>query len=233
VPYGDDWRNDAEALAKAARREKAKLLYLANPDNPTGTFLGRAAIESLLERLPEDCLLLLDEAYYEFAPPEELADIDAEDPRVIRYRTFSKAHGMAGLRIGYAVAPREVAAAFEKIRLHFGVGRLSQLAAAASLDDPGFVAGVIAQVAEGRRDYEALARGLNLPFIASLTNFVAIDVGSEERSEAMVRRLHGMGVFVRRPGAPRLGRHVRLTVGRKEERARLAERFTEAYRALS
>ncbi len=232
VPYRDDFHNDLEGLLEAAQRQKAKLLYLSNPDNPTGTMLGREAIAGLLEALPEGCLLLLDEAYYEFMPQEELLALEAEDARLVRLRTFSKAHGLAGLRIGYALCTASLAAALDKIRMHFGVGRLSQLAAAASLTDSAFVQGVIAEVGRGRADYAALAESLSLPFIPSFTNFVAIDVGSEERSQAMVGLLHEAGVFVRRPGAPRLGRHVRVSVGRSEERAALAERFAAAYRAL-
>jgi histidinol-phosphate aminotransferase len=232
VPYDAAFRNDAEALVETARKEKAKLLYLANPDNPTGTFLDRETIATILARLPGDCLFLLDEAYYEFAPAGELAPLEPEDPRLVRLRTFSKAHGLAGLRVGYLIGARALNEALNRIRLHFGVGRLSQLAAAASLGDEAFVSGVIAQVAEGRRDYEALATRLSLSFIPSLTNFVALDAGSEERSQRMVQLLHDAGVFVRRPGVPRLGRHVRLTVGTAQERAALAERFEEAYRAL-
>ena len=156
VAYSEDFHNDAEALAETARKEGAKLLYLANPDNPTGTFLGRDSIAALLERLPDDCLFLLDEAYFEFAPAEELLPLQAEDPRLVRLRTFSKAHGLAGLRVGYAIAAPELIGALNKIRLHFGVGRLSQLAAAASLEDKTFVAAVIGEVERGRRDYEAL-----------------------------------------------------------------------------
>lgn len=232
VPYGESFENDAEALVETARKEGAKLLYLANPDNPTGTFLDSETIAMILERLPGDCLLLLDEAYYEFAPEEALAPLEPEDPRLVRLRTFSKAHGLAGLRVGYLIGSRALNEALNRIRLHFGVGRLSQLAAAASLEDEAFVSGVIAQVAEGRRDYEALAAALSLPFIPSLTNFLALDVGGEERSQRMVQLLHEAGVFVRRPAAPRLGTHVRLTVGTARERAALAERFEEAYRAL-
>lgn len=232
VPYRPDCHNDTAALVDLARQENAKLLYLANPDNPTGTFLGREIIGDILENLPPDCLLLLDEAYYEFAPEQALQPIMAGDPRLIRFRTFSKAHGMAGLRIGYAIACQETIAAFDKIRLHFGVGRLSQLAAAASLGDKEFVTGVIAEITKGRKDYEALARDLNIPFIPSFTNFVALDVGSEDRSQQMVQKLHEMGVFVRRPGVPVLGRFVRVTVGRTPERVALKERFADTFRSL-
>ncbi len=103
VPYRDDCHNDLEALVDRARDTGAKLLYLANPDNTTGTFHGRAAIEEMIAAMPENCLLLLDEAYAEFASADELPPVDAEDPRVIRLRTFSKAHGMAGLHVGYVL----------------------------------------------------------------------------------------------------------------------------------
>ncbi len=232
VPYRVDCHNDLEALVEAARHTEAKLLYLANPDNPSGTFLPRAEVEAALDRLPESCLFVLDEAYAEFAPPEALPPIDAEDARLIRLRTFSKAHGMAGLRLGYAVAAADAIATFQKIRLHFGVGRLSQIAALASLDDPDFAAGVVREVAEGRRDYEDLARAHNLAFIPSLTNFVAIDLESAENSIRMVDLLEERGVFVRRPGVAPLDRFVRVTVGRPEERAQFADVFADALGAL-
>ncbi|MGH6947642.1 MAG: aminotransferase class I/II-fold pyridoxal phosphate-dependent enzyme, partial [Kiloniellales bacterium] len=163
VPYRAEGANDLSALAAAATREAAKLVYLANPDNPTGSFLGAAEIARLLDALPENCLLALDEAYAEFAPRAALLPLDAEDPRLLRFRTFSKAHGLAGLRIGYVVAAPATIAVFEKLRLHFGVGRLSQLAAAAALDAHAFAEQVVAEVERGRRDYQALGQRLGLP----------------------------------------------------------------------
>jgi len=232
VPYGPDRRNDPEALVEAARRTGARLLYLANPDNPTGTFLSAAEIEAVLERLPGNCLFVLDEAYAEFAPPGELPKIEAEDPRLIRLRTFSKAHGMAGLRLGYGIAASAVVAAFDKIRLHFGVGRLSQVAALASLDDPDFAAGVVREVARGRRDYEDLARSLQLGTVPSMTNFVAFDLGDAEAAGRMVALLDERDVFVRRPGVAPLDRFVRVTVGTAAERAAFAAAFGDALEAL-
>lgn len=227
VPYRDDCHNDLEALVDRARETGAKLLYLANPDNPTGTFHGRAAIEEMIATMPENCLLLLDEAYAEFAPAGELPPVDAEDPRVIRLRTFSKAHGMAGLRVGYGFTTVENIDAFNRIRLHFGVGRLSQIAALASLGDPDFAAGVVRQVAEGRTDYEALGRELGIVTQPSLTNFVPFDFETGANSDRMLALLDEAGVFVRKPGVAPLDRFVRVTVGTADERAA----FTEAFRA--
>jgi histidinol-phosphate aminotransferase len=232
VPYGANWENDLEALVERARDRRAKLLYLANPDNPTGTFLGRAPVEALLDRVPDGCLLVLDEAYAEFAPPEEIPPIHVDDPRLIRLRTFSKSHGLAGLRVGYAIASPQIVAAFDRIRLHFGVGRLSQIAAAAALDDPDFAAAVVRQVAEGRRDYEALARGLGLWTIPSRTNFVGIDLASARAAERLAALLDQADVFVRRPGVPPLDRLIRITVGTPAERAALAPALRTAMAAL-
>lgn len=232
VPYTPDCRNDLAGLVAAAAGEKAKLLYLSNPDNPTGSFLGRAEIEAALDALPADCLFVLDEAYAEFAPADALLPIRAEDPRLIRLRTFSKAHGLAGLRVGYGIACRAMMAAFEKIRLHFGVGRLAQVAAMASLSDAAFAASVVRQVEEGRRDYAAIATALGIATLPSLTNFVAFDLETGERSARMLSLLEDRGVFVRRPGAAPLDRYVRVTVGTSEDRSAFAQAFTDALGAL-
>ena len=215
-----------------ARETKAKLLYLANPDNPTGTYHPAAAIEAVMEDLPEGCLFVVDEAYAEFAPAGGLPPIDTSDPRVIRLRTFSKAHGMAGLRVGYGIAHAGLIDAFDKIRLHFGVGKIAQVAAVAALDDPDFAADVVRQVEQGRDDYAALGRELNLATIPSLTNFVAFDLGSSDASIRMLQLLEERGVFVRRPGVDPLGRYVRVSVGTEPERAAFAPLFREALAAL-
>jgi histidinol-phosphate aminotransferase len=186
----------------------------------------------MLERLPAGCVLVLDEAYAEFAPPGGLPALDAADPRVIRLRTFSKAHGLAGMRVGYAIAAPETIAAFDKIRLHFGVGRLAQIAAAAALDDSRFAAKIVGAVAAGRRDYEALGRAHNLATLPSLTNFVAFDFASGPRAARMLSLLEERDVFVRRPGVAPLDRFVRVTVGTPEERTAVAQIFATALRAL-
>ncbi len=111
VPYRDD-RNDLDGLASAAHRVGAPLVYLANPDNPTGTYHSASALAAFLDSLPQPCLLLLDEAYADFAPDEAILPIDVEDARVLRLRTFSKAHGMAGARIGYAIGTAQTMITF-------------------------------------------------------------------------------------------------------------------------
>ena len=125
APYRDD-REDLDALLALARTERPRLVFLANPDNPMGSWWDAAAVEAFVGALPRDVLLCLDEAYADFAPAGALPAIDPDDPRVLRFRTFSKAHGMAGLRVGYAFGAPEVVAAFDRVHNHFGVNRVAQ-----------------------------------------------------------------------------------------------------------
>ena len=225
VPYRDD-RIDLDALLDAVRRVDAPLVYLANPDNPMGTWHDAAQVRAFIDELPESTLLVLDEAYIEFAPTSVVFPIDADDPRVVRMRTFSKAHGMAGARIGYAIALARTIAGLGRIRNHFGVNRIAQAGALASLEDPRFVPSVVEEVARGRFEYRALAERLGLAALRSATNFVAIDVGGNgDRARALLARLQDEGVFVRMPGVAPLDRCIRVTVGTVEERALFARIF--------
>jgi len=225
VPYRDD-RIDLEALLDAVRRVGAPLVFLANPDNPMGTWHDAGEVRAFIDELPESTLLVLDEAYIDFAPASAVFPIDAGDPRVIRMRTFSKAHGMAGARIGYAVAPLRTIGGLGRIRNHFGVNRIAQAGALASLGDPGFTASVVEEVARGRNEYHALAQRLGLSSVQSATNFVAIDAGGDgDHARALLARLQDEGVFVRMPGVAPLDRCIRATVGTAEERALFADIF--------
>lgn len=231
VPYVED-REDPESLLAAVKAEGAPLVYLANPDNPMGTWHQAAAISDFIAALPQNSLLVLDEAYIEFAPDGLAPAIDTGDPRVIRMRTFSKAHGMAGARIGYAIAHRELITGLNKIRNHFGLNRIAQAGALASLGDADFLAQVAAEVEAGRQDYYALTRRLGLSAIPSATNFVAIDVGSGERARAILQALQDENVFIRMPGVAPLDRCIRVSVGRPEERALFAAAFEKALASL-
>jgi histidinol-phosphate aminotransferase len=232
VPYRDD-RNDAEGLVETARRVGAKLVYLANPDNPSGTCLPAATQQALVDRLPPDCLLVLDEAYAEFAPADAIPDLPADDPRVVRLRTFSKAHGLAGMRVGYAFGAPETIRPLDRIRNQFGVGRMAQAAALAALADQGHVASVVAAVAAGREEYAELARELGFTALPSATNFVTIDVGGSTCAKIILASLlEREGVFIRMPGAAPLDRCIRVTVGRAEDRALFAAAFRRVVACL-
>ncbi|MBC5810899.1 MAG: aminotransferase class I/II-fold pyridoxal phosphate-dependent enzyme, partial [Candidatus Eremiobacteraeota bacterium] len=232
LPYAYDGRVRLDELLERARTTDAKLLYLANPDNPSGSFLPRAEIERALEALPPRTLFVLDEAYADFVGPGDLL-ADVIDPRLVRMRTFSKAFGLAGARIGYAIGSRELAATFNKIRLQYNVNRTAQAGALAALCDEAFLDGVKAEVARGRRELEDLGRRLGLATLPSLTNFVCFDLGTRERAEAMVAALMKAAVFVRKPGAPPLDRCVRVTIGTAAERALFADRFSAALETLA
>ena len=226
VPYSDD-SNDLAALIDRAANTGARLLYLANPDNPSGTWHTNGDLQDAIAQLPPQTLLLLDEAYAEFGPANAFPKVDPNDPQVIRLRTFSKAHGMAGARIGYGITASETVAAFNKIRVQFSPNRVAQAGALASLKDQEFVKNVVKEVAIGREEYGSLARELGLAVLPSATNFVAIDMGSFERARATMEALLAQDVFVRMPGAPPLNRCIRVTVGLPAERALFAEALTE------
>jgi len=231
VPYSND-HEDPDALLAAATAHDAPLLYFANPDNPMGTWYRASDVQSLIDAVPAGKLLVLDEAYVEFAPEPTDPPIDTSDPRVIRMRTFSKAHGMAGARIGYAIAHPDIITGINKIRLHFAVNRIAQIGALASLHDREHVTKVVAEVARGRQAYYDLATRLQLPYVPSATNFVSIDVGSGDRARAIVQELATNGVFIRMPGAPGLDRCVRITVGTPADRAVFADAFKAALDAV-
>ena len=219
--------------AGATQEQGATLVYLANPDNPSGTWHPAAELRRFLSVLPTRCMVALDEAYLDFAPGgAPAAPAFANDARVMHLRTFSKAHGMAGARVGYAVCAAAVAAGLDKLRLQFGVNRVAQEAARASLTDAEFVAGVVRQVAEGRAAYRELAGSLDLPTLPSATNFVCFDLGNRERADAVMAALIGRGVFVRKPPLPPLDRCIRLTVGTPADRAIVAAELARVLEEL-
>ncbi|SMO94409.1 aminotransferase class I/II-fold pyridoxal phosphate-dependent enzyme [Melghirimyces algeriensis] len=221
VPYRNG-KNDLEGLLQTAVKTKSRILYLANPDNPTGTWFTKDELKDFRSQIPEDCLLVLDEAYIEFAPDEAVLPVDPADPGIIRTRTFSKAHGLAGARIGYAITHREIVQSFDKIRNHFGVNRMAQAGALASLKDPDFLQQVVKHVAKGRQEYAKLAEELGFSAYPSATNFVAIDVGSAERATSIREALWEQGVFIRVPNVPPLNHCLRISVGTPKEQNLLA-----------
>jgi len=230
APYVDG-RNDLEKLSELAQNSDVRIVYLSNPDNPTGTWHTTPEIATFIDTLPDHCIFILDEAYAEFATDEAILPIHPIHPRVIRMRTFSKAHGLAGARVGYAICSSKIAAGFDKIRLHFGVNRIAQIGATASLGDPGFITEVVARVTEGRQEYAALGGELDLPTLPSATNFVTFDAGSVDRADKILDRLIEQRIFVRKPRVEPLSRYFRVTVGRPEERALFADRLREILKA--
>ncbi|MBO9410090.1 MULTISPECIES: pyridoxal phosphate-dependent aminotransferase [unclassified Ruegeria] len=213
VPYRGD-HEDLDALFAKAAEVDAKLVYLANPDNPMGSWHMGADIVSAMEKLPAGCLLVLDEAYVECAPEGTAAPIDAGDPRVIRMRTFSKVYGMAGARVGYAIAAPGLISAFNKVRNHFGMNRAAQAGALAALQDAEWLEQVQAKITDARDRIGQIARDNGLEALPSATNFVAIDCGRDGAfAKAVLEALVARGIFVRMPFVAPQNRCIRVSCG--------------------
>lgn len=222
VPYRDDHEDIATLFARAAEVD-AKMVYLANPDNPMGSWHRGADIVAALEHLPEGCLLLLDEAYVECAPEGTAAPVDINDPRVIRMRTFSKAYALAGARVGYALGHADLIRAFNKVRNHFGMNRTAQIGALAALQDQDWLAQVCARIDGARQRIGAIAAENGLTALPSATNFVAIDCGADGAfAKAVLTALVDQGVFVRMPFAAPQDRCIRVSCGPEAELAAFA-----------
>lgn len=213
VPYRDD-HEDLEALCRKAAEVGAKLVYFANPDNPMGSWLTAPETEAALAHLPEDALLVLDEAYVECAPDGTAMPMNADDTRMIRMRTFSKVYGMAGARVGYAIGPTELITAFNKVRNHFGVNRAAQAGALAALEDTEYLSDVLTQISRARDRIADIARAKGLTPLPSATNFVTIDCGQDSAyAKALVAALIEEGIFVRMPFASPGNRCIRVSCG--------------------
>jgi histidinol-phosphate aminotransferase len=172
----------------------------------------------MISRVPAGALLVLDEAYGEFAEPGTLPEIDVSSDRVLRFRTFSKAYGLAGIRLGYVVGNSELVAEFNKVRNHFGVGRVVQAAGLAALADQSHLDRVIDQVKAARRRIVEIASDNGLATVDSATNFVAVDCGRDgEFATRVLNSLVERGIFVRMPGVPPLNRCIRITAGLDHE----------------
>lgn len=233
VPFHGD-REDPEALIARAKETRAPLIFLANPDNPMGSWNEAADVQRMIDAVPEGAVLCLDEAYFEFAPDSAIPPIDVSNRRVVRIRTFSKAYGMAGARVGYAIAHEELAGAFNKIRNHFGVNRIAQVGALTALADQDYVRQVQGWVSEARVRIGEIAAANGLKALPSATNFVAIDCGRDGAfAKAVLGELIARGVFVRMPFVAPHDRCIRVTAGRKQELDVFAEALPDALAAAA
>jgi histidinol-phosphate aminotransferase len=208
--------HDLEAMAKAVA-DDTYVLWIANPNNPTGTFAGPDELEALIRRVPERVIVVLDEAYNEYLPPNARTDTPKwlkRYPNLVLTRTFSKAYGLAGLRVGYALAHPSVADMMNRVRQPFNVNSLGLAAAVAALDDMEFVARSYAENLQGLRQLEEGAAKLGLEYIPSSGNFLTIRVG---RAADVYKRLLRRGVIVRPVAGYELPEHLRVTVGTAEE----------------
>ncbi|MEL6504624.1 MAG: pyridoxal phosphate-dependent aminotransferase [Pseudomonadota bacterium] len=226
VPFKDD-HEDLDGLLDAVKKTGAALVYVSNPDNPMGNYHSADKIATFLDALPEGTLLCYDEAYVEFAPHAARLPLDVDDPRLIRMRTFSKAYGMAAMRVAYALGSADLCANFNKVRNHFGVNRIAQIGAIAALEDQDWLNHVIAQVEKGRERIGRLARQEGLTPLPSATNFVTIDChGGAELATAIVQEMGKRGVFIRMPFVAPQNRCIRISVGDEPAMAVLEQEFS-------
>lgn len=217
VPYRDD-REDGEALIAAAKRENAALVYLANPDNPMGTWSDGASLQSLFADLPPDTMFCLDEAYIDYAPEGTAPPIDVSNPQVVRFRTFSKIYGMAGLRVGYAIAHEDVVAACEKVRNHFGINRVAQAGSIAAIADQDHVRWVGQETDKSKVRIAEIAAGFGLTTLPSATSFVAMDCGQDGAfAKQVLDGLLERDIFIRMPAVAPLNRCIRVSAGSLED----------------
>ena len=231
VPYSAD-KEDLTALSAAAAEHDARLLYVANPDNPMGSWWSADDVSALMDRTPARTILCLDEAYIETAPEGTAPPIDAARPNVLRFRTFSKAMGLAGLRVGYVIGPAALISGLNRIRNHFGVGRVAQAGALAALEDRAYLSDVVDKIAASRARISEIASSAGAAPLRSAANFVTIDCGADgDFARAVLQELIARDVFVRMPGAPGLDRCIRVSCGREEDLRVFAEAFPGALAA--
>ena len=219
--------HDLDAMA-AAIEPQTRVVFIANPNNPTGTFVPGAELEAFLARVPRHVLVVLDEAYTEYLAPEQRYDSIAwlaRFPNLLVSRTFSKAYGLAGLRVGYAIAHPEVADLMNRVRQPFNVSSVALAAAEAALDDDEFLARSAEVNRRGMAQLVAAFRELGLEWIPSAGNFVTFKVGDAIGvNQALLRQ----GVIVRPIAAYGMPHWLRVSIGLPEENARFIEALRQA-----
>ncbi len=215
-----DYHQDLDAMA-ALVCEKTKIVFIANPNNPTGTAVGEMEFREFLRKIPPTTLVVMDEAYCHYAHLADYPDTARmlmEIPNLIAMRTFSKVYGLAGLRVGYAVADAEVAAAMESVREPFNVNSIALAAARAALEDVEHVERTVAVNAEGREYFVYELSAMGLPFVPTQGNFMMVEVGEGMRVyEELLRE----GVIVRPVAGYGFPRHVRISIGTPQENAQI------------
>ncbi|WP_114286186.1 pyridoxal phosphate-dependent aminotransferase [Candidatus Halocynthiibacter alkanivorans] len=231
VPYKGD-EEDPVALLQKGSDVGAKLIYLANPDNPMGSWHDAATIQAAIDAVPAGSLLVLDEAYMEFAPEDTAPPFNVSDPKLIRFRTFSKAYGLAGARVGYAIAHADLITAFNKVRNHFGMARPSQAAALAALVDQPHLQQTRDRVSRARAHITQIAADNGLTALPSATNFVAVDCGEDgDFARRVLTELTALNLFVRMPFVAPQDRCIRISAAPEAELDLFAAALPKALQA--
>ena len=220
VTASKEWGHDLDAMA-AAITERTRIIFIANPNNPTGTWLTRKELTAFLDKVPEHVLVVLDEAYTEYVEQPEFPNgltLLANYSNLIVTRTFSKAYGLAGLRIGFSVSNPDVANVLSRVRQPFNVNNLALAAAEAALVDQDYLAKALENNLKGMALFEAAFAKLGLAYIPSVGNFITVDLGQDAQSiyQAMLEE----GVIVRPVANYGMPNHIRISIGLPEENER-------------
>ena len=233
VPYRD-WHYDLPGLARAIN-ERTKVIYLANPNNPTGTIFTRHEFDTFYQKVPERVLIILDEAYFEYAKdnPRYPDSMHYRYDNVITLRTFSKVYGLAGVRIGYGFAHEDLIRTLLKVKLPFEPSTLAQAAGIAALEDKAFLHRSLEMNARGMRSLCQALRSLGLQAVPSEANFVMVVFESEQRATGFVEALLRQGVIVRPLKAFGLPHCVRISTGTDEENEFAIDCVQKVVRAIA
>ncbi len=218
-----DWGHDLDAMADAITAD-TRLVFVANPNNPTGTWIERAELERFLARVPEQVIVVLDEAYTEYVETTDVPNgLDYLDryPNLLVSRTFSKAYGLAALRVGYGICQPGIADAMNRVRQPFNVNSLAQAAAVATLSDDAYLAESRRINREGMAQLEAGFAALKLRWIPSRGNFIAVDVGRD--AAPVFQALLRQGVIIRPVANYGMPNHLRVSIGLAEENQRFLD----------
>ena len=225
-----EYAHDLEAMLKAAVQHKAKIVFVANPNNPTGTYLSAQALQKFMQDLPSHILVVLDEAYNEYLPVAQRYDSVgwlAKYPNLIISRTFSKAYGLAGLRVGYAMANAQITDMMNRVRQPFNVSSIAQAAAVAALHDVEFVKQTFELNQRGMKQIIVGLDKLGLSYIPSYGNFISFRIGG---ATAMYRRLLELGVIVRPIANYDMADYLRVSIGLESENEKFLSALAEASR---
>lgn len=232
VPVTDDYRFDLDAMAEQISN-RTKMVYIANPNNPTGTYITESEFERFMRKVPSDVLVVMDEAYYEYA--KDVADyphsLDYGYENVITLRTFSKAYGLAGFRIGYGIASREIIREMMKTKLTFEPTTPAQAAALAALGDQKFLKKSRDVVEEGKKRLYRFFEKHNVNYVPSISNSVMMILPDDQRAIDFTQAMLEEGVILRRINAFGLPNCVRITVGRKKEMTHFEHSFEKVMNA--
>ncbi len=230
TPLTEDYRIDVKAMVNAVD-ENTKLVYIANPNNPTGTYINKDEFVWMMDQLPEDVLVLMDEAYFEFADGVEdyASALEYDYKNVIVLRTFSKAYGLAGFRLGYGIAEKEIIEYLLKTKLTFEPASIAQAAGMAAYKDENHLKESVRTVAEGRERLYAFFDKNNVKYVRSTSNSVMMILDSEDEAADFTQKMLEKGVILRHIKSFGLPKGVRISIGVKEDMDQFEMAFNQIY----